>query len=187
MDDRDELKRALRERMKAARRALSEPEVDQLGRRAAERILGLPEVQRSHLVLCYVSFRAELPTRTLLQALLDAGKPVAVPRVEGPELRAHLVTHLERLQSGAYGVPTSDGPDVSSDVDVCITPGLAFTEAGGRLGYGGGYYDRFLGAHPAVFPVGLCYDLQVVPHLPMHAHDVSMAVVVTPARAIRVG
>lgn len=184
MTDRDPLKDALRQRMKTIR-ALLGPEADALARRAAERVLGLPEVQRARLVLCYVSVRRELSTTPLLIALLEAGKPMAVPRIEGDLLRAGLLEGLDGLTSGPFGVPTCAGPDVTDSVDVCITPGLAFGPHGERLGYGGGYYDRFLGAHPNVLPIGLCYESQLVEGLPMHPHDHPMAIVVTPARVIR--
>lgn len=172
--------------MQRARRALDPAEVALLSQRAAENLQALPEFVTAQLVLCYVSVRAELPTEPLLHALLDSGRALAVPRVDGPGLRACLLEDVSDLAEGAFGIPTSAGADVSELVDLCITPGLAFTESGARLGYGGGYYDRFFASHPRVLRIGYCFEEQLVDELPTEPHDGTMAMIVTPERVIRV-
>lgn len=165
------LKDALRARMKNARKSLPGP----ARRRAAERLrdevcaLGLPGP-----VLIYVSVRGELGTRLLIHALDE----VAVPRIVGPDLEARRLTGLV---PGGFGVPTSDGPKVVPGA--VVVPGLAFDERGGRLGYGGGFYDRFLAAHPHVVTVGVGYDFQVVEEVPLEPHDVRLDRVLTVSSA----
>lgn len=179
MDD----KRQLRVAMRAARRAASR-DAAPLSFEVAERVLALPEVKRSTFLLCYIGIRDELPTRRLVDRLLGR---VAVPQITPAGLRAHLLTDVHTLVPGAFGVPTCDGPDVTDLIEVSLTPGLAFTALGARLGYGGGHYDRFLERHPGVVPIGLCYDVQVVHTLPVQPHDRPMQIIVTPTRTIRVG
>jgi len=187
MDAVDPQKRLLRQRMGALRRGVAPDVARELARRAADRVLALPELAAAQMVLCYVSVRTELHTEPLLRALLEGGRGVAVPRVEGHEMRARRLQGVDDLCDGAYGIPTCDGDDVSDLVDVCVTPGLAFTEQGGRLGYGGGYYDRFFADHPRALPIGYCFEEQLVDDVPMQRHDRPMAVVVTPERVIRPG
>ncbi|NCG18650.1 MAG: NUDIX domain-containing protein, partial [Rhodobacterales bacterium] len=83
------------------------------------------------------------------------------------------------LVPGEMGILTSHGPDVSRDVRICLVPGLAFTHEGHRLGYGGGFYDRFLTEHPLARPIGLCFERQMVPKVPVQNHDVAMTAVIT--------
>lgn len=178
-------KRLLRRRMRAVRRTVDDAR--RLSEAAAERALALPELAAAQLVLCYVSVRSELPTEPLLRALLASGRGVAIPRVEGEALRARRLQGLDDLCEGAYGIPTCDGEDVSDLVDLCVTPGLAFSPSGGRIGYGGGYYDRFFAMHPRALPVGYAYEEQIVEFVPMEPHDRRMALIVTPERVVRPG
>jgi 5,10-methenyltetrahydrofolate synthetase len=175
------VKTEMRKRMRDARGRLTEPEIDTAGRDAAEGVLALPALREPTVVCCYVSVRRELPTRVLLDRLQRAGHTVAVPRVLG-ERNMESRRLVEPLARGVLGIPTSDGPVVSPTVAVC--PGLAFDERGTRLGYGAGYYDRWLAARPEVLRVGLCYDHALVPELPREPHDIRMQLVVTPTRLV---
>ena len=127
-------------------------------------------------VLLFASAGSEPPTDTLIEACLAAGKRVALPRCLGAgEMQFYEIDSLEQLQAGAFGIrePLQDRPKVT-DFDVfsfCVVPGLAFDCFGGRLGYGGGYYDRFLatyGGHTAA----LAYEATVSAEaLPRQAYD----------------
>lgn len=177
-----ELKEDLRRRIRRIRAGLTEAELDAGGERMARRLLDRPEVRRAAGVLCYVSVRREVPTSGILGALRSRGVPLAVPRMTGPGVfEARALT--EPLVEGRMGIPTSDGP-VMHDIDVCICPGLAFDRHGGRLGYGGGYYDTWLASHD-VFAVGLCMEAALVDAVPVEPHDRVMDLVITEDRAIR--
>ena len=179
------MKEDLRARMRALRAGLDPGALARGGRAVAERVLELPEL-RGGPVLCYVSVRRELPTDALVRLLLDRGVPVAVPRVvDGERMEAR--RWAEPLVPGPLGIPTSDGPSVDEQVAVALCPGLAFDRRGARLGYGKGFYDRWLGAHPSVLPIGLCLDEALLDEVPADVHDRRMAIVVTPTRVIRCG
>ena len=92
-------------------------------------------------VLLYNSFGTELDTHTLIKTLLDGGKNVLLPRVEGREIKA---IKYGEMKSGAYGIGEPVGEEYTGEIDVVIVPFLAVNSRGYRLGYGGGYYDRFL-------------------------------------------
>ncbi len=130
-------------------------------------------------VLVYVGVRAEFNTLPLIRALLEASVEVAVPRIEGPQMVAARLNDLHELVPGSFGVPTSSGAALK--VGVCVTPGVAFTRQGVRLGQGGGYYDRFFAANPLAWRVAPAFELQIAPSLPTEEHDVPVHLVLTEA------
>lgn len=162
----------------------------------------LPEYQKARTVtlFCPMPFEADL-----LDLLNDAGKPCSgeggatSPRNGGGRRFLFPLTHDDRsltwhethgmnqLSPGRMGIPEPDpvtSPAVDpGEIDLVIVPGLGFTLQGGRLGFGGGYYDRFLAkAGPAVATAGVCLSCQVVPveSLPMEPHDIPLHRVVAP-------
>ncbi|MEZ4322010.1 MAG: 5-formyltetrahydrofolate cyclo-ligase [Myxococcota bacterium] len=158
------LKPALRQRMMAVREAVAADHAASVEARVWPYLQAL-----AGPVLVYISIDAELPTRGLIRRMLDAGVPVAVPRLIGRgRMEAAALTSLDALVPGGFRVPTSEGPVV--EPVSAIVPGLAFDASGARLGYGGGYYDRWLADHP-VHTVGLAYTVQILPSVPTEPHD----------------
>lgn len=152
-----------------------------LGQALADHALSALAASGARTVLCYVAVRRELPTQHLLQAMLDEGYRVCVPFcVDDQTMRARRLTALAELHPGPFGIPTSTGEAVHG-IDVCLCPGLAFTRRGARLGYGGGFYDRFLSTNRQVDPWGVGFDDAIVEHLPTNAHDVPMRRILTPS------
>jgi 5-formyltetrahydrofolate cyclo-ligase len=182
MTDKQDLRRQLRR----VRAGLTPDDLDDAAAGVAARVLALPEVRAARRVFVYVAFRREIPTRPLIEALLAGGVIVAVPRIEGDHMEARRLTDWSALVEGTMRIPTSDGPIVEAP-EVAICPGLAFTADGGRLGYGGGYYDRWLTEHRSTLPVAIAVDQAIVDTVPVEAHDVRMARVVTPTRVIYCG
>jgi 5-formyltetrahydrofolate cyclo-ligase len=180
-------KAELRGSMRRMRAGLSPATLTEAAQAVCERVLALPEVRAAARVFVYVSFRREVPTRPLLEGLLAREVQVAVPRIEGDRMTARALRRWSDLVDGTMGIPTSDGPVVPSPIQVALCPGLAFDLQGGRLGYGGGYYDRWLREHPEALPVALAVDPAVVEQVPVEAHDVRMARVVTPSRVLYCG
>lgn len=176
------MKAELRKRMRALRGSLDLEELERRGAAVQERVLALPQVEAARSILCFVSVRREIPTRGLLTALASR---LSVPRVVDAE-RMEARAWQEPLVPGVLGIPTSDGPVVRS-IDLVLCPGLAFDPHGNRLGYGAGYYDRFLNAHPAALCVGLCLDEALLDQVPATEHDHPMAIVVTPTRTLYCG
>lgn len=167
--------------MRAARGRLAPAEIARAGLEVVEPIATLPALRAPTVVCCYVSVRRELPTGPLIERLRADGHQIAVPRVVGPEeMEARLL--VEPMVSGVLGIPTSDGPVVEPSVVVC--PGLAFDVRGTRLGYGAGYYDRWLASRPDVVSVGVCYDEALLPEVPRAPHDRRMSLVATPTRLV---
>lgn len=169
---------SLRVRLRAARSAL-----DADTRRAAADAVRATLLAWDGLhdpVLAYLSVGGELGTRALVEALRPRG--VLLPRVLGPGMMEAAV-HTGVLEPGPHGIPAPTGPVGSPRV--VLVPGVAFDRAGNRLGQGGGFYDRWLRAHPDVVSVGLCHDLQIVDAVPMDPHDRPVDRVLAPSGWIR--
>jgi 5-formyltetrahydrofolate cyclo-ligase len=136
-------------------------------------------------IFCFVSFRSEIDTRGILLAALAEGKTVSVPKVvaSAREMKAYVVRDLERdLRPGYCGIPE---PGVACEearedaIDLIIAPGIAFTTRGDRLGYGGGFYDRFFKMHYTITNCALTYDRLVVEALPVKEHDRAVDYLIT--------
>lgn len=179
-------KGALRRRMRRMRAALTADALADAARAVVPHIVDELVARGAQTVCVYVSVRRELPTGPLVEALWARGLEVCVPRIVGETLEARGLRPGDRLVDGPFGVPTSDGPRVACP-DVVLCPGLAFDRHGGRLGYGGGFYDRFLADRASAIPVGLCVDGALVEQVPRSPHDVLMHAIVTPSRRVPTG
>lgn len=152
------------------------------------RVEALPQYRQASLLLAYVSQGSEVDTLQLMVRALAEGKTVACPRCSKKDhtMTFHRITALDQLSEGAYGIfePQPDAPQVLPQEladSVCLVPGLSFDASGARLGYGGGYYDRFLAQYSGT-AVGLCRaeSLSVSP-LPQDEYDVRVDIVVSDA------
>ncbi len=146
-------------------------------------ILPLWDLKRFHIFLP-VKAKKEVDTSYLIRALRQRDKEVVVPRVEGPGQLSHfLVDPKTNYKNNKWGIPEPvDGREVSPDsLDVVFLPLLAFDAAGYRVGYGGGYYDRFLGAcKTKPITVGLSFFEPVPAITDLHGQDLKMQYAVTP-------
>lgn len=182
-------KRALRRRMSALRAAVSERDRTQWDRALAGQFLALPEVREARTVYAYLSYGTETDTHRLVQELLRRGVRVACPRVAPDELSMDFyeIRSLADCLPGFHGIP-EPGPGcrrVSEEKAPLLLPGLAFTADGKRLGYGGGFYDRFLSREPEHFTAALAYPFQLLGTLPSEEHDRKADAVLTPENVIR--
>lgn len=159
--------------------------------RIRDRLRELPELRRARTIIGYASFGAEVDLDPLLAELAAEGRGVFLPFVEGDDLGIARVTDLEgALAPGYRGVrePKAIGrrPANPERCEVALVPGVAFDRDGGRLGYGGGHFDRLLSRLREGTPVvGVAFGLQVVEQVPREGHDRLMDMVVTEEEALR--
>lgn len=151
------------------------------------RLCGLTELAPARSVLLYCSFRSEVATEHFFRNVLDMGKIVCAP-LTLPEEKRLLPIRVERpeleLQPGFLGLPEprwqADRVFAPQDLDIVFVPGLLFDSSGHRLGYGGGYYDRFLSRQaPQALRIGLAFSCQMTKAIPAMAHDARLDMVVT--------
>ena len=146
----------------------------------AEKILLLPDVKTAQTIMVFLSFRSEVNTGILVKKLLDMNKSLCAPVCQNDGIMvAKRFTSTDELVTGAYGIKEPDGEDVS-DIDLVIVPGLAFNERFHRIGYGKGYYDRFLENFKGV-SVGLFFDEQMTDFLE-EPHDLPLDYIITPTK-----
>ncbi len=178
------IKAELRSRYKKLRMGLSPAAKDEMDLKILNRMMNLWQYRDSETILTYVSTAIEVDTRRLIEKSIEAGKKVAVPRcVPGTrEMEFYLIHSLDELSAGTFGVLEPD-PQKSALLEdfsegLCIVPALAFDFQGYRLGYGKGYYDRFL-ARFGGSTVGMCYDSCMARSLPAGRYDRPVNLIVT--------
>jgi len=189
-----ETRRQLRREVLGARDRLAAEERERLSRVIHEQLWGIAEFRAALVLFSYVEFRSEVETLPLIKQCLALGKQVAVPlTIPGETLQPYLLKDPDLdLRPGYCAIPEPD-PDRLDFLDphlieVIILPGSVFDRQGGRLGYSGGYYDRFLANRaPQALRIGLAYELQVVPQAPLLSHDMRLDFLVTELGVVRVG
>jgi 5-formyltetrahydrofolate cyclo-ligase len=176
-------KRAVRHRVLAARDALSVAERDRASARIKDHMLALPEVERASVVMVFWSFGSEPDTAPLLEALHARGMRVALPRIVDGEMEPRTYAPGDAVTVTSFGArePSAGEALDPSAIDVIVTPGVAFDRSGRRVGYGGGFYDRFFPrARPETARLGIGFDLQVIDEdLPSGHFDLGLDGVVT--------
>lgn len=177
MTERDEL----RLRIKRLRQEASMLQVAEMSARIGELVLAMPEYRAAKRVFCYYSLPMEVQTGGLIREMLREGKEVYLP-VTGKDktIKAVRLRNPDALRRGAFGVMEPEGNEeiAPSELDLILTPGLAFDRAGGRIGYGAGCFDRFLPDCRGTI-AGLALEMQMVDRAPVEPHDVFMHRVVT--------
>ena len=186
-----ERKRALRDRLKEVRAGIDADDRERWSKAIESAVIELPEVAEATTVMAFASFGTEVSTAGLVDRLRAAGKRVHLPFVVAPEvMEAAEVLADAGLVPSTYGPREPEGlePVDPRAIDVILVPGLGFDEGGRRLGYGGGFYDRFRRRlRPDAVRVGLAFDVQVVGEpIPVRPSDEVVEVVVTERRVLRI-
>ena len=173
--DKKELRRAIREQ----KRAMSEAEILHRSEKLAELFFASRYYQQAKTLYGYLPYNQEVRTVPILERALQDGKRVAVPKVYGDTMAFVFMEDLTKTEKSSMGIPepVADGPVAEDSTALVLMPGLAFTKSGDRMGYGGGFYDRFLAEEPHHPTVALCYDFQIVETLPTEEFDVPVDLV----------
>jgi 5-formyltetrahydrofolate cyclo-ligase len=186
-----EAKRALRARVLAERNALAAAVHSDQSARIAARLAGLDSFRQAEVVLLTLPFGSEWDTRPLAVAALSQRKTLAIPRVDAGAkmLVLHAVTDLARdIAPGFRAIPeplAATRVVAPEAIDWILVPGVAFDASGGRLGYGGGYYDRLLPLCRAGVPrVAGAFELQLLDRVPAAPHDAHIDAIATPDRFV---
>jgi 5-formyltetrahydrofolate cyclo-ligase len=185
--DAQHLKKELRATIAARRDAMSENELLAMSRKVQESLFTFEKYMSADTVMFFAAFRSEVVTVPMIEAAIVQGKravsPVSI--LETHELLPCLIRDITTdLAPGAYGIPEPPpGQRVAvdvSDIDFLCLPGLGFDTAGNRLGYGGGYYDRFMERlRPGCTLAALAFSFQIVDHVPHAPHDKPVQYIVT--------
>ena len=167
-------KRQLRREIRAKKERLTQAQIETCSRRLAEQLFRHPMYQAARSLYAYLSYNQEVRTLPILKQAIQDGKRVAVPKVFGEDMRFLWLDDLSAVAPGSYHIPepVADGPEADDETALILMPGLAFDPQGRRCGYGGGFYDKWLAAHPGHPLIALCYDFQLLPRLETDDHDI---------------
>jgi len=186
----NERKKILRREFLAKRATIPRDERDRISHLLTEKFLTTEFYRASKILMAYASTAEEIQLRKLFAACFDDKKILAIPLIVGKGImRAVEVPNFDALEVGAFGIQTVK-PELRrfvepAQIDCVIVPGAAFDVHGGRLGMGGGYYDRFLPQAANAVKVALACDFQLVDALPTEPHDAKIDAVITTERSVR--
>ena len=178
---RDE-KNLIRKRMKQLRADMTRTERFEKSMQIFEQLITVPEFKRADRIYTYVSMDNEIDTIMLIDYSLSLEKRVFVPRVSGKDMEFYEISDISELNPGYMGIyePDINGkePDYSRTGFMCM-PGLAFDRSYNRIGYGGGFYDRYLSVENKLYKAALAYEAQLLESIPAQDGDVRPDMIVT--------
>lgn len=167
-------KTALRRQIREKKRAMTDQQIEAASRCLGEKFADTQAYKDAKTIYGYLPYNQEVRTIPMLERALKEGKRVAVPKVYGDEMKFIYITDLSRVEKSYAGIPEpiEDGPVADDPTALVLMPGLAFDPQGHRIGYGGGFYDKFLASEPQHPTVALCYGFQMLPVLETEEFDI---------------
>ena len=177
-----DLKKQMRREVREAVRALEPAYCEEADERIADLIAELPEYDEADTIFCFVGTADEIDTMKLIRRAWEAGKRVGVPRcIKMGEMVVQEIRSEEDLENGSYGIrePKAECPEIGGgEIDFVIVPCMTCSHDGRRLGYGGGFYDRFLSGIDVPMAV-ICREKIMRDDIIMEAHDRRIGIVVS--------
>ena len=176
--DKTELRRRIREK----KRAMTPEEIEERSRELGRKFAATEAYRKAKTVYGYMPYNQEVRTVPMLEQALRDGKKVAVPKCYGDEMKFIYLDDLTKVAKGYAGIPEpiADEPVAHDETALVLMPGLAFDPQGHRIGYGGGYYDRYLEQYPVPVKLGICFAFQLVDAIPAETFDQAADVVICP-------
>lgn len=172
-------KQELRKSIRAKKRAMSPEEIEARSAALLELFTATDAYKQAKTLYGYMPYNQEVRTVPILERAMRDGKKVAVPKVYGDDMKFLYITDFEGFAKSDFGIPEpiADEPAAEDETALVLMPGLAFDPAGHRIGYGGGFYDKFLSREPNHPTVALCYAFQVLEQLETEAFDIPVDLV----------
>jgi 5-formyltetrahydrofolate cyclo-ligase len=181
-------KNTLREELLEKRRKLEKEEVIEKGNIIKEKLFSLEEYKKAKTVMFFVSFGKEIYTHDMVQeALKGKDKTIVVPKIVDFEVVPCIIENFSRLQRSNYGIlePIEVNEADLHKIDIILVPGIGFDKKGYRIGFGKGYYDKFLKKIEAL-KIGLCMDFEIIENIPYNEWDVPMDIVMSEKQIINI-
>ena len=172
-------KKLLRKEIREKKKAMSQEEITWRSLKLGELFRKSQAYQEAKTIYFYLPYNQEVRTVPMILKALEDGKKAAVPKVYGEEMKFISIQNLDQIAEGYMGIPepTVDGPVAEDPHALILMPGLAFDPQGHRIGYGGGFYDKFLSREPEHPTIALCYEFQMLPHLETEEFDIPVDLV----------
>ena len=177
-----EMKSEIRNRIKEVRALVLDK--DSKSSEIILKLKSLSEFQKALVVMSYVSTEDEVDTMEFIHSELSH-KRIVVPFIDS-EIFVSEISSFDSLIKGKLGVLEPKQKNIYTGlIDICIIPGIAFDLHGGRIGYGKGFYDKFLGKNKCL-KIGLCFSEQIVDKIPVDSHDIPVDIIITDKEIIRI-
>ena len=172
-------KKALRKSIRSQKAAMTAEQIEKASAALCRQFLATEQYRNAATIYGYLPYNQEVRTEPILEQALRDGKQVAVPKIFGDNMEFIYLPDLNAVEPGYAGIPepVANGPVARDASALVLMPGLAFDKAGHRVGYGGGYYDRYLAQEPGHPTVALCYDFQLFESLDTEEFDVPVDLV----------
>ena len=171
-------KTALRQQIRLQKRQMGQAEILEKSQQLFRLFTATDAYRNAKSIYGYMSYNQEVRTLPILEQALWDGKRVAIPKCYGPEMRFIWMEDLSQTAPNrGIPEPIADGPLADDPDALVLMPGMAFDKAGHRIGYGGGYYDKFLAQEPNHPTVALCFSFQVLEHLETEEFDIPVDLV----------
>lgn len=181
-----ETKKDIRKFIYGKRKQYTDQEINVWSRIITDKVIALDEFKNAGRVMAYADYNHEVSTRYIIEEAWKQGKEVAVPRVSGKDMVFIRLTDFSQLEPGYYGIPEpASGEAVDWHDAMMVMPGVAFDRENHRVGYGGGFYDRFLEKHPEITRVAVAFDFQIFQEVPIEPTDIFPQVIVTEKEIFR--
>ena len=174
-------KKELRRQIRDLKRAMTEEQIVEKSRRLGELFCQSELYRNARTIYGYLPYNQEVRTVPMLEQAIADGKRVAVPKCYGEEMRFLYINDFVNEVAPGYAnipEPIADEPVADDKTALVLMPGLAFDPQGHRIGYGGGFYDRFLAEEPNHPTLALCYEFQMLPQLETEEHDIPVDYVI---------
>ncbi|KIR01874.1 5-formyltetrahydrofolate cyclo-ligase [Lachnospiraceae bacterium TWA4] len=167
-------KKEIRKTVQSRRDAATDEQVVQMSEKVADFIESIPQYKEADCVYAYIDFNHEVKTDVIVKRAWASGKRVAVPKVVGKDLIWYYIEKDEDLEPGYMGIPEPKTTlKEAHETDAFfIMPGVAFDRGHHRVGYGGGYYDRYLEKPNTHYKAAIAFEFQIFDAVPFEAHDI---------------
>lgn len=179
-------KSEIRQLIRQQKKALPTEKINELSKKCVDKLIITNEYINANTICVYINYNQEIVTRDLIMHSFFAGKRVAAPKIINNQMEFFYFNSLDELEPGAFNILEPIGNSCLVDKKALIVmPGLAFDLCRNRIGYGGGFYDRYLEINPCHSKVALAYDFQIVDALETNNYDIKPDLIVTDSRIIR--
>ena len=182
-------KKDIRKQVFAQRAKTSEAFVQQQSSLIAGKIFALPQFQDASCIYVYMDYNKEASTRPIIEEAWRLGKKVAAPKVFGEDMRYFYIHSYDDVAPGYFNIPEPDETrnleEAADETALLLVPGVAFDKDRHRCGYGKGFYDRFLAAHPGFTTVAAAFEFQLFDAVPFEETDILPQMLVTEQKIYR--
>ncbi|MBQ8558881.1 MAG: 5-formyltetrahydrofolate cyclo-ligase [Tyzzerella sp.] len=175
-----ESKKDIRKRVLTKRSNIEEKEWEEKSRRIYEKVVTHPFFLNAEEIYCYVDYKREVSTQKILETAWKLKKKAAVPKITGEDMEFFYIHNFAGLESGYCQILEPTSKELAQGKNVLVVmPGAVFDRNRNRIGYGKGFYDRYLEKHPSYHTMALAFELQMIDSIPADVHDIRPEVIIT--------